>query len=1808
MRNLICCGVFAASLLTGASRSAAEVDWTKYVEFRNAEDPTTVMRTAVKPWTDDEKAQVLELLRTFPDKGEGMLVRAAAFGPMRFYRVADAKANVAGRDDATVYALAHHLSYGVYFFDRFFDADLRTDPLFIRWTLFHEFAHLADIGPAGLSESAAWAKLVDDRIRRAKADVAALPTTRKEVEIREAVGRAGVPSYYATFNRSEALAEYATTHLIAQPPMSAENFQFPDDVRELLQTQFFALPYAADVSYKLTYEGRNLRERERKLDAALAKANEAIALNPRNLNAYYLRGLTYLEQKKDDEAVADLEKTLTLYETDGPYRPMLHRYLGELFSRKNDEIRAIEHFRLAAVSREPEAFRLLSAALVKAKQFDEAIEVLDKLVAQTPATAKYDRARALLARAGAKLDKSDAAAAQVDLEAVTALDPSDPVLFSGRGHFWKARGNHEQFEADFAKAIELAPQDMSLYKTRAAARQERGAHREAIADYDVLLAANKMDLSALVARGKSRIALGEYDQAAADAEAVLKVFPRPLDAAVQLRADARIAAGRREQCLAELDALIEKYPTTELWKTMRADAVKRLEETSTKPTDVGKPPAANASAYSASAWREAWDQEQTFRQREAEANDLPRVKIRTTLGEIVVELFENESPNTVANFVNLVEKKFYDGLKFDRATPGDHLRSGCPVGDGTGGPGYDLAPECSKPDRRRPFRNGLTTVLHGRNSNGSQFQFLLDDAPELDGRVTVFGRIIAGADVVEKIAQQSADEAKPGIQATEVLRKRSHDYVPQTLAIPSDSPTLSGATASTPADPTVGRPSTTAGEVVTNKLGMKFRFVPAGKFWMGQSSVDTANPSQVDEKRHWVTLSNGFYLGAHEVTTGQFRQFIQATGYKTEAERGKGGTGFNVTKNSLERQPTFSFVFTGFVRNDDHPVVNVSWNDAAAFCKWLSESERTLYRLPSETEWEFACRAGTDTSFSTGDDPEQLKSYGNLADESLLDRFPSWKSTSEYNRFLQSRDGFVFTAPIGSFKPNGLGLFDMHGNVWEWCADGYGDYPAGEVVDPSPALGGKERVFRGGAWDVGSFYVRSAKRGHNTPDYVASNLGFRVAFDTKPVSTTAIAAELTPASSNAAGDFDSRFATTFGALLSRQAAADAVPTAICFGGPCRDDDLEQLAKLPDGFRIVGISLGPFVGPQAGTVPDWVDAYHKALDRANTQAGSPCQIVTDIRNCLDADIPCDAVILVGFLAAEKPALDLVPKTTDSLVMLRRTVTMCLQVGKDVYVQTSRADRIRWRPTNEPINGPIGEENPAVLEKKYARMTFLGDQGTDGYAEFLESIRTREPATRSFARLAAGTATATTAVTATQPKPANPPSKATPPRASVENKTPGDPWLRRRFMPRADAKLMVGTKEISPETLTLPYLVTKVNGDWLWIGEAWVQKSDVVPLDDAVDYYTGYIATNPSSSWAHNLRGISRKNTFFDKDARGSALADFTEAVRLNPNSAAAYYNRAMLNADFDDLDLMFWGEDEELESAVADMSAAIRINPNYAEAYLFRGLMRYQLREFKDSADEVMNDLTKAIQLGLNDLDAALAHMERGGLWFQKQRYDKAAADFGEAIRFDPDYPYYEPYHRRADAWEKLGDLDRAIADYSKIIELNDNDDLEESWALLKRGKLRLKKGEQTTATADFAEVVRIKPDYAKDKLRYATDYVNKRKYDLALELFNDAVLLAPNDAAVFNGRAWFYATCSSARHRNGKQAVADANRACELTNWTNAGYLDTLAAAYAEAGDFEQAVKWIQEAVKLAADADLRGEFEAHQRLFQQNKPYHQPE
>jgi formylglycine-generating enzyme required for sulfatase activity len=277
----------------------------------------------------------------------------------------------------------------------------------------------------------------------------------------------------------------------------------------------------------------------------------------------------------------------------------------------------------------------------------------------------------------------------------------------------------------------------------------------------------------------------------------------------------------------------------------------------------------------------------------------------------------------------------------------------------------------------------------------------------------------------------------------------------------------------------------------TNTLKMQFKLIPRGTFLMGSPRREKGR--RTNEQQHQVQISKPFYMAVHPVTVGQFRRFVAASKYRTEAEKDhRGGWGYNARAGKWK---TYARGHTwrnpGWKPADDHPVVNVTWNDAVAFCEWLSEKEEKKYRLPTEAQWEYACRAGTKTRFWCGDDDEDLKGKANIADLSLKRKLD--EDFTKGWTFATWDDRYPFTAPVGSFKENGWGLYDMHGNVRQWCLDRYRENYQDDVErDPKGPRRGATHVLRGGSWFTRPSFSRAAVRVDERPDVRDGNVGFRV--------------------------------------------------------------------------------------------------------------------------------------------------------------------------------------------------------------------------------------------------------------------------------------------------------------------------------------------------------------------------------------------------------------------------------------------------------------------------------------------------------------------------------------------------------------------------------------------------------------------------------------------------------------------------------------------------------------------------------------------
>ena len=234
---------------------------------------------------------------------------------------------------------------------------------------------------------------------------------------------------------------------------------------------------------------------------------------------------------------------------------------------------------------------------------------------------------------------------------------------------------------------------------------------------------------------------------------------------------------------------------------------------------------------------------------------------------------------------------------------------------------------------------------------------------------------------------------------------------------------------------------------IANSIGIKLVLIPKGTFMMGSPTSEEGRVQ--DETQHQVTISKDYYLGVTEVTQGQYEKVMGTNPSNFQGKKTRGSS-------------------------SNHPVEMVSWEDAVEFCKKLSvlpEEQKAgrVYRLPTEAEWEYACRAGSKTAYSFG---ESSKSLGDYA----------WfGGNSNYQ-----------THAVGEKKANAWGLYDMHGTVWEWCSDWYGEYPNSAISDPVGPREGSFRVIRAGSWLHAAAGCRSAYRLKLNPSNRLSVNGFRI--------------------------------------------------------------------------------------------------------------------------------------------------------------------------------------------------------------------------------------------------------------------------------------------------------------------------------------------------------------------------------------------------------------------------------------------------------------------------------------------------------------------------------------------------------------------------------------------------------------------------------------------------------------------------------------------------------------------------------------------
>jgi len=384
-----------------------------------------------------------------------------------------------------------------------------------------------------------------------------------------------------------------------------------------------------------------------------------------------------------------------------------------------------------------------------------------------------------------------------------------------------------------------------------------------------------------------------------------------------------------------------------------------------------------------------------------------------------------------------------------------------------------------------------SVAADGGGANGLYTSMLLRhiDAPDLPVEL-MLKRVTAAVEAESKGAQEPWTEGSI----------RGDFYFQRGAAVqarPGPQPEPMGQVATVTHEPV--RPTPEAPRLAQLRAGEVFKdcidcpemvVIPAGSFVMGKPAEKTVG-FPYEGPQHTVRINYRLAIGRHEVSRGEFARFVQATGFRTDAET---GGGCNIWNSKWETPAGTYWRQPGFEQGEDHPAVCISWNDAQAYVRWLNQQAPGAdYRLPSEAEWEYAARAGRSTGYPWGDDEiDNIQcAYANAFDRRAAAR-PGLPSTDAAN----CDDGYAYTAPAKALRPNAFGLYNMHGNAMEWVQDVFHSGYAGSPADGSAWTTSDDdetRVIRGGAWMSITPGLRLDKRGSLFPNDQNFQTGFRLA-------------------------------------------------------------------------------------------------------------------------------------------------------------------------------------------------------------------------------------------------------------------------------------------------------------------------------------------------------------------------------------------------------------------------------------------------------------------------------------------------------------------------------------------------------------------------------------------------------------------------------------------------------------------------------------------------------------------------------------------
>ncbi len=456
----------------------------------------------------------------------------------------------------------------------------------------------------------------------------------------------------------------------------------------------------------------------------------------------------------------------------------------------------------------------------------------------------------------------------------------------------------------------------------------------------------------------------------------------------------------------------------------------------------------------------------------------------------------------------------------------------------------------------------------------------------------------------------------------------------------------------------------------------------------------------------------------------------------------------------------------------------------------------------------------------------------------------------------------------------------------------------------------------------------------------------------------------------------------------------------------------------------------------------------------------------------------------------------------------------------------------------------------------------------------------------------------------------------PGVAFAQETAGDDWVGKAVVPALrNFTVTAGRGAAGQAAPVAIYRVERAQGPWLWLstnGRAgWALRNHVVQLDGAKEFFTSRIESNPRDPFNYIMRALAAEA---HGEAQTGLLSDLNEALRLDPNDALAHGSRGVV-----------WLATKAHDKAIADFNEAIRLEPQNATHYFNRA----EAWRARHDYDKAIADYSEIIR---RDPQLVPAYFGRAVVQGEKGDVDRAIADLSTAIKINPKMP--DAYVVRAVGWKHKNEIDRALADLDTAIKL----DPSSAGAFHERGLLRSGLKQYDKAIADFNEVIRLAPAGATGYCNRAFAWKASKKYDQAIadfteairrdpsdsdaycgrgwawhrlkacdkamSDFNAALRIDPRDACALDGRAWIWATSPDDSERDGKKAVEAAIEACELTRWKEGYCLETLAAAYAEVGDFSGAIKWQAKAIDLETDPSEKKDYRDRLALYQQNKPF----